>query len=94
MRPGRFSANGTERLSAVRSPCHRYTTDDAVTSNLGHQMGAGQATCSSAPARSRTTEPTDGQIFLWLGFRQKLRRIRTVSTDTLSAWSMPWSPSP
>ncbi|GEP01797.1 hypothetical protein MHA02_41840 [Methylobacterium haplocladii] len=34
-------ANGTEQLSAARSPRHRHATDDALTSNLGHQMGAG-----------------------------------------------------
>ena len=35
-------ANGTERLSADRAPCHRHATDNARTSNLDHQIGAGQ----------------------------------------------------
>ncbi|MCJ2086023.1 hypothetical protein MKK88_08440, partial [Methylobacterium sp. E-005] len=39
---GRPLANRTERISAVRAPCHRQPTDDALTSNSGHRMGAGQ----------------------------------------------------
>ncbi|CAA2144427.1 hypothetical protein MBLL_03551 [Methylobacterium bullatum] len=38
---GRHLANGTERISAARSPRHRHATDDALTSDLGHRMGAG-----------------------------------------------------
>ena len=37
-----YLANGTKWLSAARSPRHRHATDDALTSNLGHRMGAGQ----------------------------------------------------
>ncbi len=37
----RYLANRTERISAVRPSCHRHTTDDALTSNPGHRMGAG-----------------------------------------------------
>lgn len=39
---GRYLANGTRQLSATRSPHHCHATDDALTSNLSHQMGAGQ----------------------------------------------------
>lgn len=38
---GRHLAGRGERLSAVRSPRHRHTTDDALTSNFGHRMGGG-----------------------------------------------------
>jgi hypothetical protein len=39
----RHLAGSAERLSAVRSPRHRHTTDDALTSSLGRRMGAGQS---------------------------------------------------
>ena len=40
---GHHLADGTEQLSAARSPCHRHATDDALTSNLGQRMGAGHS---------------------------------------------------
>ena len=38
---GRHLANRTEQLNAARKPRHRHATDDALTSNSGHRMGAG-----------------------------------------------------
>ena len=49
---GRHLANGTEQLSAARSTRHRHATDDALTSNLGHRMGAGQSDFDAAATQT------------------------------------------
>ncbi|KQO53963.1 hypothetical protein ASF24_22065 [Methylobacterium sp. Leaf86] len=36
---GRHLVRRAKQLSAVHSPRHRHTTDDALTLYLGHQMG-------------------------------------------------------